>query len=191
MKADWLARALAIGGLLVAFLGLAIAYLNYRRDRPRLRLTFDYGRTRETARLFQVFVSNVGYRPMSIMRVGLSTLPARKSERRLRQTLFLIHHKRIRRWLAPVRFREFPPPVGLAVEASGEFPLLVQPGNVAEFRFTAGELGCFGRSGRLGAIDRRIWASVIDVIGNETSEPLSPDEHDAVVRLSQLTEETT
>lgn len=191
MKADWIARALAIGSLLIGFFGLLVAYLNYRRDRPRIRLRFDYGRTRGTARVFQVFVANVGYRAVSVMRVQIGTLPAGRSNRRLRRTLFLIRHDRLRRWLAPIRIREFPPPVGITVEASGEFPFLLNPGDVEEFRFTAGELRSFARPGPLGAVDRRIWASVLDVLGNETSKPLSAHEHDAVIRVGELSQDAS
>jgi hypothetical protein len=191
VKADWVARALAIGSLLIGFFGLWIAYLNHRRDRPRLRRTFDYGRTRDTAHVFQIFVSNVGYRPLSVMRVQLATLPAGRADRRLRRILFLSRHARIRRWLAPIIYGEFPPPTGISVEASGEFPLLLEPGTTAEFRLAPDELRSFGRPGGLGAIDRRLWASVLDVLGNETSNLLSVNEHDAVLRLSQASEDRT
>ena len=166
MGTDWVARGLAVASLTIGGLGVVVAFLTYRRNRPRLRLSFDYGRSWEMARTLGLLVVNAGHQPVTILQVQLVTAPQRVLARRM---FILNRFRRLGHWW-PERHLEPSNDEGrrqFAARyeiASDRLPLLLAPGKTEQFNFRANLVG------------RELYASVTDVLGRETVRKLSENE---------------
>jgi hypothetical protein len=193
MDPDWVARGLALGGLAVGLVAATIAILNYRRDRPRLRLRYEWGATRDTADCFRIVVVNEGYRPVKIAKVEVVTGSSRQRARLLPRLQFWVgaggglKSWRARlgpRWLR-LLYGSYPPPSSKAVSGPSSLPLLLDSGESEHFDFRGHVFHFFANAAVNGRPDRRMYASVTDVTGRETVRRISKGGVDAILRLGR------
>jgi hypothetical protein len=176
MNPDWVARGLALGSLALSATGAAVAFLAYRRDRPRLLLVIDYGRL-DTS--FALVVVNNGYRAVSVARVELATVPI--SSLRARLILMCVSGRfgRFGKWWITRELDPGPTEDTFMVAGRNELddprlPVLLAPGESARFFFRGDP---FPNS-------RRLYAVVKDVLGREVVRGLSEDERNGL-RMSR------
>lgn len=189
MGIDWVARGLAIGGLVSAVVATGIALLNYRRDRPRLRLFFEYGATQENWNGLEVRVVNAGYRPVTVTTFILQTAKSQAALWRQRREFdFWNRHGRLGRWIAQLRFGDQLTAYGRS--STFTQPAALQPGETTSFIFSAGYLAPFAKRRHEWVRHKHLYVTVQDALNREITRKLSSNESAAVYRMGSRRAET-
>jgi hypothetical protein len=158
--ADVLARTLSILSLVIIAFGAVIAFMTYRRDRPRLALRWGV-RYSERVHQLEVTVMNHGRQPIVVEEVAIQDVPVRSVPPPLH-----IYPRPLRRLIGTLRRRRRPWIGGSAVLADGEpRSVMLRPGSARTYPFSLDRLRELVHS-------EALYASAVDPIGREVTLPL-------------------
>jgi hypothetical protein len=100
----------AVAGLIFGFAGLVLGVLNYRRDRPSLRVVLEWDsvivgdKTGRQVRLGQVYVVNTGRRPVYINAAGIELWSTTPDEFIHRKSLGVVQGRKLAEGDPPICF---------------------------------------------------------------------------------------
>jgi hypothetical protein len=180
LSVDVVARVLGIIGTTAGLVAALIAVLSYRRDQPRLKITwqFEFG---NTAVSMQVNVINDGRQPIAVADLELQNFdPAGGLRRRAFRRFGLF------RWLNHRGWFNLPEWGGQSIRPTPALlqPRVLRPGDPLDFTFPPDRLRRFVEA----HADKRLFLVVTDALGRARTKKLSSGFAELVFRVGPAAE---